>query len=1099
MNNFQKSGIVLLCLLLSYGLYSQSFKTIYQIPESTRYTHHYEFTQDLSKSDPISGLAKSIVLKIEPDIVSALHESKSPYISITLPTDGGESETLLLNEVQISQGKDFCFAKTSEGRIQINDTSRHFRGIIRGKPNSKVAVSASNEGIMAMIIDKKSQKTLAKSKQNGSYIYYDTQDLLNSSGFNCGADGLQSFDSPSEYSLSDEKGKSNSNNCVGMYLEVDFDIYLDHGTFGATSSFIMGLFNQVSAIYAAESITLNIQELNIWTQQDPYNGPNTIDYLNQFQNEINGEFNGDLAHLIGYGSGGIAYVNTLCYSQYAIGFSGISGNYEEVPIYSWSVEVLAHEIGHNLGSAHTHSCAWNNNNTAIDGCGPAVDANEGCDGPIPVKGTIMSYCHLMSGVGIDFNLGFGPQPGDRIRTKISNSSCLVACEPGCTSSGQICDDNDPCTINDTYDEDCNCIGSYQDADEDGYCVGMDPDDHDSCMPDNSGDDCNEGCMTYNYSDVELDYGIWNDGGSDCIRSLSSDFAYEGNYSILLRDNSGASSSTYTDNLPINGIDDLQLEFVYYAYSMEDGEDFMLEISLDGGLSYSNVKSWTSGIDFKNGDFYSESVSITGYQLTNTTKLRLRCDASTNTDRIYLDNLIISTCSQASDCDFTGQACQDGDPCTSGETYDSHCNCTGGISVDNDEDGVCSELDPDDTDACNPNTNHPNCDQCLDEGKPCDDNDICTIGEVYDVDCNCIGGISTDNDEDGLCSELDPDDSDPCNPNTNNPNCDLCPEEGDLCSDGDACTLGETYDSDCNCNGGIYIDNDEDGYCVGNDPDDTDPCNPDASLCAQDPCNTYNLEGYELSMGIWNDGGSDCQRILNTVFATTGNYSMRIRDNSGSNSSFSTDNIDASGYQSIEVTFSFIANSMELDEDFFLELSTNGGSTYTLVEDWISGIDFDNNIGYTVTTLISSPVQFASNTRLRLRCDASTNSDQVYIDDIHLELCGAVQTDDSTGVPNLLEQNKVEADVAPLSQPLDPILNIYPNPISKSDRLQILVEDSSIINQIRLYDIYGRLHINQEITEQSSIHSLDIGEMKTGTYVVVVLAEGKQWPQKIVID
>lgn len=39
----------------------------------------------------------------------------------------------------------------------------------------------------------------------------------------------------------------------------------------------------------------------------------------------------------------------------------------------------------------------------------------------------MSYCHLVSGIGIDFNLGFGPQPGDLIRNRVYNASCLVAC------------------------------------------------------------------------------------------------------------------------------------------------------------------------------------------------------------------------------------------------------------------------------------------------------------------------------------------------------------------------------------------------------------------------------------------------------------------------------------------------------------------------------------------------------------------------------------------------------------------------------------------------------------------------------------------------
>ena len=65
-------------------------------------------------------------------------------------------------------------------------------------------------------------------------------------------------------------------------------------------------------------------------------------------------------------------------------------------------------------------------NTAIDGCGPAAGADEGCNALLPVGkgGTIMSYCHLVSSVGINFANGFGPQPGALIRNTIGSSSCL---------------------------------------------------------------------------------------------------------------------------------------------------------------------------------------------------------------------------------------------------------------------------------------------------------------------------------------------------------------------------------------------------------------------------------------------------------------------------------------------------------------------------------------------------------------------------------------------------------------------------------------------------------------------------------------------------
>jgi hypothetical protein len=109
-------------------------------------------------------------------------------------------------------------------------------------------------------------------------------------------------------------------------------------------------------------------------------------------------------------------------------------DYLTVPTYSWTVEVITHELGHLLGSPHTHRCVWNGNNTAIDNCaGVAIGTSaEGysCMTTPPTvpstteKGTIMSYCHLVSGVGISFSNGFGPQPAARILSTVNGSTCL---------------------------------------------------------------------------------------------------------------------------------------------------------------------------------------------------------------------------------------------------------------------------------------------------------------------------------------------------------------------------------------------------------------------------------------------------------------------------------------------------------------------------------------------------------------------------------------------------------------------------------------------------------------------------------------------------
>jgi len=145
-----------------------------------------------------------------------------------------------------------------------------------------------------------------------------------------------------------------------------------------------------------------------------------------------------------------------------------------------------------------------------------------------------------------------------------------------------------------------------------------------------------------YQGFESGWGKWNDGGSDCYRNYEPNTSAVGNYCVRLRDNSGHSSSTSTDNLNFNGVQECKVDFMYIGESMESGEDFMMEYSTNGGSNWTTVKKWESGRDFNNGQKKSESVKFNA-NFTNNTKIRFRCDASSNYDIIYLDEIKVYAC------------------------------------------------------------------------------------------------------------------------------------------------------------------------------------------------------------------------------------------------------------------------------------------------------------------------------------------------------------------------------------------------------------------------------------------------------------------------
>lgn len=76
--------------------------------------------------------------------------------------------------------------------------------------------------------------------------------------------------------------------------------------------------------------------------------------------------------------------------------------------------------------------------------------------------------------------------------------------------------------------------------------------------------------------------------------------------------------------------------------MENGEDFVLEYSTNGGNQFTTVATYIRGVNFSNGPSYSDEAVIPG-PFSSSTVIQFRCDASANNDKIYLDDIAISGC------------------------------------------------------------------------------------------------------------------------------------------------------------------------------------------------------------------------------------------------------------------------------------------------------------------------------------------------------------------------------------------------------------------------------------------------------------------------
>ncbi|WP_235299537.1 zinc-dependent metalloprotease [Portibacter marinus] len=397
--------------------------------------------------------------------------------------------------------------KTSSGNPFFGQIeAKFYRGIVEGDKNSIVALSFMEDRLIGIIDSRERGNLVIGRLQNSKdkYILFDNNQREDKPNFDCDTEMLQEV----RNNIIDGNTGARVENCVNVYFECEHDMFLEEGSVQNTVNQLTGIFNIVATLYANESITTKISEIKVWDTPDSYATTSTSNALTSFRSQVP-SYNGDLAHLVSRGApsgGGIAWVNALC-TSYGYSYSYIYSYYNELPSYSWTTNVITHEMGHNLGSPHTHSCVWNGNNTAIDGCAAARGYGDpNCPTPpLPNNGgTIMSYCHLVSGVGINMSNGFGPQPGDLIRSRVAGATCLSPCAD-CTDEGLLCDDGDPCTTGDVYDANCNCIGTPEpDSDGDGVCdaedvcpgfddglIGTSCDDGDACtVNDIYGADCN---------------------------------------------------------------------------------------------------------------------------------------------------------------------------------------------------------------------------------------------------------------------------------------------------------------------------------------------------------------------------------------------------------------------------------------------------------------------------------------------------------------------------------------------------------------------------------------------------------------------------------
>jgi len=304
------------------------------------------------------------------------------------------------------------FEHQTSGYIEYTNTSHQFERVV-------VAPSSIEKGVNSLMV-------VAQEEETNLRVQCETESMPNYH-----SQVKKSFELLEKYEKNSEKPLNSQKLVSTIALECNYDFYKMHeSNLTQTVNYALTVMGAASAIFERDmNIVFQINYLRVWTIPDPYFGESNYVIFDKFKEYW---FNNmqhiprSIAKLIsGSFLGGIANINTNCtnylQNNNASG-SSISGMEKNSVFptknFVGEINTLTHELGHNFGSPHTHSCEWN---PPVDSCYTAEgECYKGIKGS---TGTIMSYCYLNP---LFTRLNFHPRVAGLIRTIAESSPCLAS-------------------------------------------------------------------------------------------------------------------------------------------------------------------------------------------------------------------------------------------------------------------------------------------------------------------------------------------------------------------------------------------------------------------------------------------------------------------------------------------------------------------------------------------------------------------------------------------------------------------------------------------------------------------------------------------------
>lgn len=385
------------------------------------------------------AVSLTLPLKIDADALKQARQSKQllvedVYLQSSIST--GMKVDLELTEFSVIGASTHIVLQNGDKEVDgAMPTVKTYRGKVVGDPNTLVVLCLTNDKVSGMIrFNGREQYTIGY--DNTPSVAYVTVTSAFTGVVNtgeCAMDNEKLYD-PTNSLEKFAKVKTSPKNPSQMpqvatksatvAFDADKQCYDFFGDETSLTDYLVARLAVISSVYEAElDVALQLGRLKIYTTTDPYSGTSLQPLLTSFTNywaANNSGVDRTIAHLIskkvpGGGASGLAWLGALCRKDIGYAVTSIMGS---TSFPSIDESVIAHEIGHNFGSAHTHNCQA----YPPDGIDHCVAAEGGCSWtPQQIKGSIMSYCNTKD---FTFDTPNDHRVIETIKSNINDAICL---------------------------------------------------------------------------------------------------------------------------------------------------------------------------------------------------------------------------------------------------------------------------------------------------------------------------------------------------------------------------------------------------------------------------------------------------------------------------------------------------------------------------------------------------------------------------------------------------------------------------------------------------------------------------------------------------